>query len=548
MSSPLPVLSQKELESISLARTGSGFALKAFHVPRNADVSLKLLTSQNTAERDLKVLFEEVANTRCLQCERLLPPLGICPFQGLLGVVTEWMHSGSLHSLIHEHELYPELPFPLCVRILSDVAEGLSYLHSLESPILHYSLKPSNVLLTLEYRAKISDYGLRTWRTRQLASVLHNCNTRNCWDLLCLSPETLQGGVFSREGDVYSFGMLCWESLSRQKPLKGKKTLLEAVTGVCCGLRPGTGPEVIPESLPHRSQLLRLIYLCWHQEPGHRPHAAECRALLWDIAGAFGKEIISDAIYNLMHAKDCAIDAAKGPISHVLETDKHNLEVICAQDNNRPDKRITLRAESLSTGYPESGAEGPGKDTSETVRAGKAACDAAFGRDQPIWESNGPSPPPRSSPNLPRPGLSAGGRSTLPICTEAWKRPPLLFEQGSDHSPPCSHTQKRPAETVRGRPSKEMGTSLLTWDREAILSSMTEGRLNHLLDVLRAQRLLSRTDYEMITSFPTLTGRARAMLDTCLRLGETAAQTVVAVLSASKGGPWQQSIRANAVH
>uniref|UniRef100_A0A670YIE8 CARD domain-containing protein n=1 Tax=Pseudonaja textilis TaxID=8673 RepID=A0A670YIE8_PSETE len=67
--------------------------------------------------------------------------------------------------------------------------------------------------------------------------------------------------------------------------------------------------------------------------------------------------------------------------------------------------------------------------------------------------------------------------------------------------------------------------------RETILSSMTDGRLNHLLDVLRAQQLLPKADYEMITSYPTLTLRTRALIDTCLSLGEQAAETVVTVLS-----------------
>lgn len=56
--------------------------------------------------------------------------------------------------------------------------------------------------------------------------------------------------------------------------LAGKKTLLEAVTGVCSGVRPGIGPEFIPNSTPHRNKLLQLMLLCWHQEPSYRPQAA----------------------------------------------------------------------------------------------------------------------------------------------------------------------------------------------------------------------------------------------------------------------------------
>ncbi|NWH67134.1 RIPK2 kinase, partial [Geococcyx californianus] len=202
---------------------------------------------------------------------RLLPSLGIYQHRGLVGIVTEWMYNGSLRSLIHEHQLYPELPFPLLIRILSDVAEGLHYLHSLEPAFCHCSLKPSNVLLDTQYRAKISDYGLINWRKQQLKSELQNCNWRNCQDLVYLPPEILEGGLSSQEGDIYSFGILCWESLSRRKPFEGQTTLLEVLTGICSSLRPGISEKFIPSNLPERNRLLHLIALCWHQEPDYRP-------------------------------------------------------------------------------------------------------------------------------------------------------------------------------------------------------------------------------------------------------------------------------------
>ncbi|KFP92213.1 Receptor-interacting serine/threonine-protein kinase 2, partial [Apaloderma vittatum] len=201
----------------------------------------------------------------------LLPSLGIYQYNGLVGIVTEWMNNGSLHSLIHERQLYPELPFPLLIRILSDVAEGLHHLHSLGPAFCHCGLKPSNVLLDTHYRAKISDYGLNNWRKQHLRSELQNCNRRNWRDLVYLPPEILEGGLPSQEGDIYSFGILCWETLSRRKPFEGQTTLLEVLTVICSSLRPGLSEKFIPSHLPERNRLLRLIALCWHHEPDYRP-------------------------------------------------------------------------------------------------------------------------------------------------------------------------------------------------------------------------------------------------------------------------------------
>lgn len=59
---------------------------------------------------------------------------------------------------------------------------------------------------------------------------------------------------------------------------------------------------------------------------------------------------------------------------------------------------------------------------------------------------------------------------------------------------------------------------------------MTEGRLNHLLDVLRSRQALSYEAYEIITTTVTLAARTRCMLDTCCCLGERVAALVAITL------------------
>lgn len=56
MANPLPVVAQEDLESFTLTRTGSGFALKAFHISWNTPISVKLLTSQDSMDRYVSYL------------------------------------------------------------------------------------------------------------------------------------------------------------------------------------------------------------------------------------------------------------------------------------------------------------------------------------------------------------------------------------------------------------------------------------------------------------------------------------------------------------
>lgn len=63
-----------------------------------------------------------------------------------------WRHITSLHP--------DKIPFPEAVSIMSDVAEGLAYLHERNPPIVHRDLACKNILLTREKQAKIADLGL----------------------------------------------------------------------------------------------------------------------------------------------------------------------------------------------------------------------------------------------------------------------------------------------------------------------------------------------------------------------------------------------------
>ncbi|XP_019139741.2 receptor-interacting serine/threonine-protein kinase 2 [Corvus cornix cornix] len=523
MANPLPVVAQEDLESFTLTRTGSGFALKAFHISWNTPISVKLLTSQDTTDREWKLLLQDIASVRHYESEHLLPFLGVCQYHGLVGIVTEWMNNGSLQSLIHEHQLYPELPFPLLIRILSDVAEGLHHLHSLEPALCHCSLKPSNVLLDVQYRAKLSDYGLTSWRKQQLMSDLQNCHQRNCQDLVYLPPETLEGGLPSQEGDIYSFGILCWESLSRRRPFEGQTTLLDVLRGICSSLRPSLSEKFIPSNLPERNTLLNLIALCWHQEPDYRPHTAECVDLLNGVLTSINKEVISAAIYNLRDAKERALNACKGSETYPLQ--RHNAEIICPQKDNRLiSKKIPLVVPSLSTVLLDSSANTAGRDNIEMGVSNATPQNATATKDHPGSESRKSS----SFCTTPLSGSTAGKESSQ-------RNSPALALK---HRPQPMHL----GQAVTGPCCKGNCCQILSCQRQTILKCMTEGRLNHILDVLRSQQTLSRMDYETITSYPTVTGRARALLDTCLCLGERAAQAVVTVLSVNKCSPLGQVI------
>lgn len=82
--------------------------------------------------------------------------LGACLELPHLYLVTEWVSRGSLEMVMKDDSV--NLSWPLIVRIATQIAHGLQYLHS--KHIVHRDVKPHNILLDAQFTVKIADFGL----------------------------------------------------------------------------------------------------------------------------------------------------------------------------------------------------------------------------------------------------------------------------------------------------------------------------------------------------------------------------------------------------
>ncbi|MDO5475968.1 MAG: serine/threonine-protein kinase, partial [Eubacteriales bacterium] len=76
--------------------------------------------------------------------------------EGRLVVIEEYVQGRTLENLLEEAE--DPLPFHERIRILTEICDGLSFLHSAQPPIIHRDLKASNIMLTEDGVVKIIDY------------------------------------------------------------------------------------------------------------------------------------------------------------------------------------------------------------------------------------------------------------------------------------------------------------------------------------------------------------------------------------------------------
>ncbi|XP_031480274.1 receptor-like protein kinase isoform X2 [Nymphaea colorata] len=132
-------------------------------------------------------------------------------------ILYDFMENGSLHDVLHEVRPPPLLEWNVRYRIALGIAQGLAYLHHDCNPaIIHRDIKPKNVLLDSEMEPHISDFGIA--KLMKLSST-GPPSSSVVGTPGYMAPEMAFSTLKSKESDVYSYGVLLLELLTRKKAL-----------------------------------------------------------------------------------------------------------------------------------------------------------------------------------------------------------------------------------------------------------------------------------------------------------------------------------------
>ncbi|EIN04766.1 kinase-like protein [Punctularia strigosozonata HHB-11173 SS5] len=186
-------------------------------------------------------------------------------------IVTPWQKHGNVRAFLRDHPDPTEIS-----RLLLEVARGLEYLHS--EGLVHGDLRGANVLVHDDGRAQIADYGLRRWlddaAMEELAGEGGIKNAR--WEppeyMAPSSSADGEGGeVWTPAGDVYSFGLLCWELWAGKCPFWETKRSAAVILAVIKGKRPDRPSVQAGYVRDMPGALWDLVQKCWVRDPGARP-------------------------------------------------------------------------------------------------------------------------------------------------------------------------------------------------------------------------------------------------------------------------------------
>ena len=163
----------------------------------------------------LKRFRREIELLSKLKHPRLVQLYGHALFEGKCIMAVEYCSGGSLADKMGKELLWAESK-----ELLLAVLEGLEYIHGNENALVHRNLKPSNILLPREGRAKISDLALSRLQEPAATSVITSVQEQ-AKSYRYLAPEVILGSAeLGIQADFYSLGCIAYEMVTGRAPFE----------------------------------------------------------------------------------------------------------------------------------------------------------------------------------------------------------------------------------------------------------------------------------------------------------------------------------------
>ncbi|MDD6212019.1 MAG: Stk1 family PASTA domain-containing Ser/Thr kinase [Clostridiales bacterium] len=218
----------------------------------NRFVAIKVLKSEFSADQNFVSKFRmEAQNAACLSHPNIVSVYDVGEDQGVYYIVMELIEGITLKKYIERKK---KLEIRESIEIAMQVARGIEAAHN--QHIVHRDIKPQNIMISMEGKVKVTDFGIARAASTQTISS----NTMG--SVHYISPEQARGGYCNEKSDIYSLGITLYEMLTGRVPFEGDSTVSVALLHIQGEMVPPRQYEpLIPISLE------KIILKCTQKKP-----------------------------------------------------------------------------------------------------------------------------------------------------------------------------------------------------------------------------------------------------------------------------------------
>uniref|UniRef100_A0A6Q2YJ87 Mitogen-activated protein kinase kinase kinase 7 n=1 Tax=Esox lucius TaxID=8010 RepID=A0A6Q2YJ87_ESOLU len=238
--------------------------------------------------------------------------------------------SNPLYGVLHGAEPLPCYSASHAMSWCFQCSQGVAYLHGMKpKALIHRDLKPPNLLLVAGGTVlKICDFGT--------ACDIQTHMTNNKGSAAWMAPEVFEGSNYSEKCDVFSWGIILWEVITRRKPF-------DEIGGpafrIMWAVHNGTRPPLI-KNLP--KPIESLMTRCWSKDPSQRPSMEEIVKIMTHLMRCFpGSD--EPLLYPYQYSDDGQGNLATSTGSYVDYTNTSNKSDASAEHGDSQGSNDTIK-------------------------------------------------------------------------------------------------------------------------------------------------------------------------------------------------------------
>jgi serine/threonine protein kinase len=224
------------------------------------------------SDKLLEDIEREIQTYQDCKHENVVSYLGHGRFDGSLYIYLEYMPGGSLAQVLQQ---YGRLEESLLRVYMRQILHGLHYLHTRSPAIIHRDIKGANILVGLDCKVKLADFGCcarcKLQPTDQSVSLDGSkVSATMTGSIPWMAPEVMNQQVYGRKADIWSLGCLLLEMATGKQPWGLN---FDNPMAAMCKIAMSNETPPIPDFVT--AECRDFLQRCLQRDPKARPHCSE---------------------------------------------------------------------------------------------------------------------------------------------------------------------------------------------------------------------------------------------------------------------------------